>query len=118
MLALVITVQVIVSIFIVLIVLLQPGNRGGIGAALGGGGGGETVFGARGANTLLSKITFVAVVLFMVSNLTLSYMSTPDAAVIDTILKKQAAQNSVKKIEKQYGENTFKQHEQEKGFPK
>ena len=39
MLALVITVQVIVSIFIVLIVLLQPGNRGGIGAALGGGGG-------------------------------------------------------------------------------
>ena len=75
MLAFVIVLQVLVALFLIGVVLLQPGNRGGASAALGGAGS-DTVFGARGANTFLSKITFGAAVCFMVTNLALSYMSS------------------------------------------
>jgi preprotein translocase subunit SecG len=75
MLAFVIVLQVLVALFMIMVVLLQPGNRGGAGAALGGAGS-DTVFGARGANTFLSKLTFGAAVCFMVTNFALSYMSS------------------------------------------
>jgi preprotein translocase subunit SecG len=75
MLAFVIVLQVVVALFLIMVVLLQPGNRGGASAALGGAGS-DTVFGGRGANTFLSKITFGAAVCFMVTNFALSYMSS------------------------------------------
>ena len=84
MLAFLITLQVIVAIFMILVVLLQPGNRGGAGAALGGAGS-DTAFGGRGANTLLAKITFGAAALFMITNVALSLMSTPAASVLDHV---------------------------------
>jgi len=80
MIGFVIALQVVVALFLILVVLLQPGNRGGVSAAFGGAGG-DTVFGARGANTFLAKLTFGAAVLFMVCNLVLSFMSTPHSAV-------------------------------------
>ncbi len=75
MLAFVIVLQVVVALFLILVVLLQPGNRGGASAAMGGAGS-DTVFGARGANTFLSKITFGAAMCFMITNFALSYMSS------------------------------------------
>lgn len=75
MLTFVIVLQVLVALFLILVVLLQPGNRGGASAALGGAGS-DTVFGARGANTFLSKITFGAATCFMVTNFALSFMSS------------------------------------------
>jgi|SRR5580704_4705499 preprotein translocase subunit SecG len=88
MLAFVIVLQVLVALFLIMVVLLQPGNRGGASAALGGAGS-DTVFGARGANTFLSKITFGAAVCFMVTNLALSFMSSsiPDKSVLDDLAK-------------------------------
>lgn len=77
MLAFVIVLQVLVALFLILVVLLQPGNRGGSAAALGGAGS-DTVFGARGANTFLSKITFGAAVCFMITNILLSFMSSSE----------------------------------------
>ena len=82
MLAFMITLQVIVAIFMIGVVLLQPGNKGGVSAALGGAGS-DTAFGGRGANTLLAKITFGAAAVFMVTNIVLSLMSTPAASVLD-----------------------------------
>ena len=76
MLTLFIVLQVIVAVFLILVVLLQPGNRGGASAALGGAGS-ETAFGGRGANTFLAKLTFGAAVMFMVTNFALAFMSTP-----------------------------------------
>lgn len=73
----------------IMVVLLQPGNRGGVSAALGGAGG-ETVFGGRGANTFLTKLTFVGAILFMLTNLTLSFLSTPDTQEMDALLSKSA----------------------------
>jgi len=75
MLAFVIVLQVIVALFLIMVVLLQPGNRGGASAALGGAGS-DTVFGGRGANTFLSKVTFGAAVCFVVTNIMLSFLSS------------------------------------------
>lgn len=84
MLAFLITLQILVAIFMILVVLLQPGNRGGSSAALGGAGS-DTAFGGRGANTLLAKITFCAAAVFMITNIALSLMSTPAASVLDYV---------------------------------
>lgn len=89
MLTFILILHVLVAFFMILVVLLQPGNRGGVSAALGGAGG-ETVFGGRGANTFLTKLTFVAAVLFMLTNLSLSFLSTPDTSAMDELLSKTA----------------------------
>src|ERR1700752_2396739 len=88
MLAFVIVLQVLVALFLILVVLLQPGNRGGASAALGGAGS-DTVFGGRGANTFLSKITFGAAICFMVTNFALSFMSSSmgQRSVLDALEK-------------------------------
>jgi preprotein translocase subunit SecG len=91
MIGFVIALQVVVALFLILVVLLQPGNRGGVSAAFGGAGG-DTVFGARGANTFLAKLTFGAAVLFMVCNLILSFMSTPRSAVASVVKDVPAAE--------------------------
>lgn len=88
MLAFVIVLQVLVALFLIMVVLLQPGNRGGSAAALGGAGS-DTVFGARGANTFLSKLTFGAAACFMITSMALSFLSTPhaDKSVLDALEK-------------------------------
>ena len=86
MLAFVIVLQVLVALFLIMVVLLQPGNRGGASAALGGAGS-DTVFGGRGANTFLAKITFGAAVCFMVTNFALSFMTSSGShkSVLDAL---------------------------------
>jgi len=76
MVALLVVLQVVVAIFLILVVLLQPGNKGGMSAAFGGAGG-DTVFGARGANTFLSKLTYGAAAIFMITSVALSLKSAP-----------------------------------------
>lgn len=72
MVGLIITIHVLVCIFLILIVLLQTGKGAEIGAAFGGSS--QTLFGPRGAGTLLSKLTVVAAVVFMVTSISLSYI--------------------------------------------
>ena len=74
--------QILVALFMILVVLLQPGNRGGASAAFGGAGS-DTAFGGRGANTFLAKLTFGAAALFMITNLALSLMTSHVASVLD-----------------------------------
>ena len=85
MLTFIVVLHVLVALFMILVVLLQPGNRGGVSAALGGAGG-ETVFGGRGANTFLSKLTFAVAIMFMLTNYTLSHLSSPDTSTMDKLL--------------------------------
>lgn len=94
MLTFFIILQVFVAIFMILVVLLQPGNRGGAGAALGGAGG-DTVFGGRGANSLLTKITFGVAVVFMISNFTLSFMSMAPKSVLENAFSGSTAPNAL-----------------------
>jgi len=67
--------HVIVCIALIMIVLLQTGKGADMGAAFGGGSS-QTLFGSTGASTFLSKATTVAAVVFMLTSLSLAYMST------------------------------------------
>ena len=63
-------------VFLILIIILQPGKGGDVGAAFGGGGGGgSTVFGPRGPTGLLQRATTVVAVLFMATSVTLALYS-------------------------------------------
>lgn len=64
-----------VCLFLILVVLLQTGKRADLAGAFGGGGS-QTAFGARGAATLLAKVTTGAAILFMVIALTLSIVTS------------------------------------------
>jgi preprotein translocase subunit SecG len=64
-----------VCVFLILVVLLQTGKRADLAGAFGGGGS-QTAFGARGAATLLAKVTTASAVLFMVIALALAIMSS------------------------------------------
>jgi len=62
-----------VAFFMILVVLVQGGNQGGVGAAFGGGNS-SGVFGATGATTLLGKLTYGAAAIFMMTSITLTVM--------------------------------------------
>jgi len=72
---LLIFIHVIVCIALIMIVLLQTGKGGDMGAAFGGGSS-QSLFGSTGASTFLSKATTVAAVVFMITSLALAYMSS------------------------------------------
>ena len=57
-------VHYLVCIFLIVVILLQAGKGADIGAAFGAGGS-QTLFGPRGAATLLTKVTAVAALLFL-----------------------------------------------------
>lgn len=76
-----IVLHVLVCVFLILFVLLQPGARGGVGAAFGGAGG-QTVFGGRGANTFLAKLTAASAVIFMITSISLSYFVSKSSSVM------------------------------------
>jgi len=67
--------HVVVCLFLVMIVLIQPGKSGGIGAALGGAGA-QQVFGGRGAGSFLSRLTWASAGTFFVTSMTLAYLSS------------------------------------------
>jgi len=70
----VVSLHIILCIAMILIILLQPGKGGDVGAAFGGGGGG-TMFGPRGPASLLSKATTGAAILFMVTSMSLAWFA-------------------------------------------
>lgn len=71
----VVALHVMLCVFLILIIILQPGKGGDVGAAFGGGGGGSTVFGPRGPTGLLQRATTVVAVLFMATSVTLALYS-------------------------------------------
>jgi preprotein translocase subunit SecG len=70
----VVVIHVAVCIALILTVLLQTGKGADMGAAFGGGSS-NTLFGATGASTFLSKMTTVVAVVFMLTSLILAYMT-------------------------------------------
>lgn len=67
-------IHIIVSIFLILVILLQPGKSGDLGSVFGGGTS-ESVFGSAGAVPFLSKLTRLLAVIFLLSSLSLGYFS-------------------------------------------
>ena len=73
---LVVLLHILVALTLILVVLLQVGKGGSIGAAFGGGGSSQTLFGSRGPATFLSRLTTAAAAIFMITSLSLAYLSS------------------------------------------
>jgi preprotein translocase subunit SecG len=97
MVALLVALHVLVSLFLIFVILLQPGKGDGMGSAFGGGGS-SSVFGSRGSVTFLAKVTEVCAVIFMVTSLTLAYRSSHSSSVI-AARHRLAEQEAAKKAE-------------------
>lgn len=66
-------IHVLVSIFMVLIVLLQHGKGADIGATFGGSG--QSLFGTEGPVPILNKVTTTVAIVFMLTSISLAYIS-------------------------------------------
>ena len=64
--------HVLVSISLIIIVLLQAGKGAETGASFGGGAS-QTMFGATGGQSFLSKMTTMMATIFMLTSLSLAY---------------------------------------------
>ena len=71
----IVLVHVLVCVALIFVVLLQTGKGADMGAAFGGGSS-QTVFGSTGASSFLSKMTTGAAIVFMLTSLTLAYISS------------------------------------------
>src|SRR3990167_7986521 len=72
-------VHIVLCVFMILVILLQPGKDAGMGAALGGGAA-TSAFGGRGAATFLSKLTAVCAAGFFITSLGLSFVGLRTSA--------------------------------------
>jgi preprotein translocase subunit SecG len=81
-------VHLIMCFLMILIVLLQTGKGAQMGSAFGSGAS-QTIFGTRGAATLLSKLTTVAAILFMLTSLSLAILSSQRSA--SSIIKEEGS---------------------------
>lgn len=71
--------HVLVAVFLIVVVLLQSGKGGGINAL---GGSNTNLFGARGAGNFLTKLTAACAVIFFLTSLTLSILSSKTGSVV------------------------------------
>jgi preprotein translocase subunit SecG len=85
-----ISLHVIVSAILIGMVLLQKGKGADIGAAFGGAS--QTVFGPRGAQSFLAKLTTGAAILFMVTSLGLAITSSKRSSVMEGVKPEQTQQ--------------------------
>ncbi len=67
-------VHVFVCVVLMLVVLLQQGKGGGMGAAFGGST--AQVFGGRGAGNILTRATAICAAIFMLTSVSLAYLSS------------------------------------------
>jgi len=66
--------HVFVCLFLILVVLLQQSNGGGLGSAFGGAS--AQVFGGRGAGNFMTRLTAVCAVVFMGTSIALAYIAS------------------------------------------
>jgi len=90
MVTLVTIIPVIVCLILVVVVLLQSGKAADLAGEFGGMGS-QTVFGPRGAATVLSKATTISAILFMLTSMTLSIMATRSGSGTPDLLRKTGA---------------------------
>ncbi len=74
MVAVLTIIHVFACIFLVLVVLLQTGKGAEMGAVFGGSS--STVFGSSGAGNFLTRLTTATAIVFMLTSMSLTYLST------------------------------------------
>lgn len=90
MYTLVLIIHLIVCAFLIFIVLIQSSKGAEMGAAFGGSN--QTLFGSRGAATILTKLTTASAVLFMLTSLTLAVLSFQRGSVMSNVPAKQSSE--------------------------
>ena len=75
-------VHILLCVFMIFVILLQPGKDAGMGAALGGGAA-TSAFGGRGAATFLTKLTAFCAIGFFITSLGLSFVGLRGSASDD-----------------------------------
>lgn len=84
---LLIIIHVFVSLFLIIVVLLQSGKAADLAGAFGGMGS-QTAFGPRGSATLLSKATTFAAVLFMLTSISLGIVKSRDQGAGESVIER------------------------------
>jgi preprotein translocase subunit SecG len=94
MTVLLIILHITVCIALIAVVLLQSGKGAEMGASFGASGS-QSVFGAGGGSTFMSKVTTGAAIIFMLTSLTLAYLSGKpgSSSIMSTRGGKPAQQN-------------------------
>ena len=96
------TIHVLLCVFMIFVILLQPGKDAGMGSALGGGAA-TSAFGGRGAVTFLGKVTAVCAIGFFLTSLGLSFVGLRSsvasklAATAAAAAAKEAPKDAAKK---------------------
>lgn len=80
-------IHIIAAVMVIILVLLQQGKGADMGAAFGGGSAGS-VFGASGSANFLSRMTALAMTIFFITSLTLTYFSSNDSSDSESIMQK------------------------------
>ncbi len=99
----VLIIHIIVSLLLIVIVLMQQ-SSGGMGAMFGGGQ--DSVFGASGAGNLMTKITTVLAIVFMVTSLSLALVSKGASTAVETSQQEPYNQQIIPPVQ---NENTIPQ---------
>lgn len=69
-------VHCIIAVFLTVVVLVQPGKGGGF---VMGGGTSQSLFGASGGGSFLTKVTSILAVLFVITSITITRMNSSDS---------------------------------------
>jgi preprotein translocase subunit SecG len=85
MTVLLVIIHVLISLFLILVVLVQQGKGADLAGAFGGGGS-QTAFGARGATTLLHKLTTGFFIAFVITSMALAILQArPRSSVMSGV---------------------------------
>ena len=86
--AILLVLQVLLSISLITLVLLQHGKGADAGAAFGSGAS-ATVFGAKGSGNFLTKTTAILATLFFITSLSLAYLASHRSgptSIVDSVV--------------------------------
>ncbi len=81
MTGLLLAVHIFVCLFLIVVVLVQGGKGAELGSAFGSGAS-QTLFGPRGAATVLTKITTIMAIVFMLTSLGLTIIAAKRPSVV------------------------------------
>lgn len=86
-------VHLIACAFLIVVILLQPGKGGGLGAFSGAGA--QQVFGGRGAGNVLTRTTWVTATTFFLTSVSLAYLSSSHDDALEKRAKARAAASAL-----------------------
>ena len=92
--AILLVLQVLLSISLITLVLLQHGKGADAGAAFGSGAS-ATVFGAKGSGNFLTKTTAILATLFFITSLSLAYLASHRSgptSIVDSVVGTEQTQ--------------------------